>query len=269
MSTLQSWMAMRREDVSPQIITALIDGLGRNGKPKHLNKAEELYELYIESNPSLHYKFKIPSLVSLLSSCRIHNDIKRAERIFNKVNTDFKQKNQNSITAPMHVLLCNIYGQNKEFEKANQMRQIMRKDKAGISWIEMNGVTHTFTANDHSHPMNNAIVKEREILKTELKAFGHIFDASVIHTQTLQLRGKESIEDQLCGHSEKLALIYGLIMTQSSQTPLVIAKNLRICKDCHNVMKVVSEIRNRQISVRDNNRWHIFESGQCSCNDWW
>lgn len=33
-------------------------------------------------------------------------------------------------------------------------------------------------------------------------------------------------------HSEKLALVYGLISTPPG-TPLVLGKNLRVCEDCH------------------------------------
>ena len=34
----------------------------------------------------INYKFKINALKSLLSSCRIHNDQKRGQRIFDKIN---------------------------------------------------------------------------------------------------------------------------------------------------------------------------------------
>ena len=90
-----------------------------------------------------------------------------------------------------------------------------------------------------------------------------MFDKNVI---SRELNKNESIEDQLCGHSEKLALIYGLITTQPG-TELVIGKNIRMCKDCHNAIRLISKIRNRKISVRDAERWHIFENEQCSCND--
>ena len=92
----------------------------------------------------------------------------------------------------------------------------------------------------------------------------YIFDKNVI---SRQLNNNESIEDDLCRHSEKSALIYGLIMTQPT-TPLIIAKNLRVCKDCHEATKLISSIRNRRISVRDKNRWHVFQNGKCSCNDY-
>ena len=40
------------------------------------------------------------------------------------------------------------------------------------------------------------------------------------------------------------------------------------CKDCHEATKVISKIENRRLSVRTKNRWHHFENGQCSCNDY-
>eukprot|EP01084_Bolivina_argentea_P162152 282214_1 len=170
----------------------------------------------------------------------------------------------------MYVLLSNIYGQNKHFDKVNRIRTFMKnkniKKQPGISCVEINGETYTFQAGDinKSHVMYNELIKEREILKNELKNYGHIFDESVI---TRELNENESIEDHLCGHSERTAIIYGLLMTAPG-TPIIISKNLRVCKDCHNATKLISKIRNRKLLVRDKHRWHIFENGQCSCNDY-
>ena len=66
---------------------------------------------------------------------------------------------------------------------------------------------------------------------------------------------------------EKLVIGFGLISTPPG-TPLLITKNLRVCPDCHNVTKFISKIRNREITVRDSNRFHHFKNGKCSCNDY-
>ncbi|CAM8982956.1 unnamed protein product [Rhodiola kirilowii] len=65
-----------------------------------------------------------------------------------------------------------------------------------------------------------------------------------------------------------LRVAFGIIST-SSQTPLRIVKNLRICNDCHSSMKLISKIYERRIIVRDRKRFHHFEDGSCSCQDYW
>ncbi|RYR17978.1 hypothetical protein Ahy_B03g062626 isoform C [Arachis hypogaea] len=45
--------------------------------------------------------------------------------------------------------------------------------------------------------------------------------------------------------------------------------NLRICWDCHEVAKMISKLFYREIIVRDRNRFHHFEDGQCSCKGYW
>ncbi|KAM3395301.1 pentatricopeptide repeat-containing protein, mitochondrial [Capsicum galapagoense] len=75
-------------------------------------------------------------------------------------------------------------------------------------------------------------------------------------------------EQALMYHSERLAIAYGLISTPA-RTTLRIIKNLRICGDCHNAIKIMSKIVGRELIVRDNKRFHHFRDGKCSCNDYW
>lgn len=55
----------------------------------------------------------------------------------------------------------------------------------------------------------------------------------------------------------------------SAESSLTVAKNLRVCGDCHQWSKLISKIWNRELIVRDANRFHIFKDGKCSCNDHW
>ncbi|KAK9221261.1 hypothetical protein WN944_009687 [Citrus x changshan-huyou] len=73
-----------------------------------------------------------------------------------------------------------------------------------------------------------------------------------------------------CGHSEKLALAFGLIST-SPGSPLRVIKNLRMCGDCHSATKYVSkaEKREREIIMIDHYRFHHFVDGVCSRGDHW
>ena len=75
-------------------------------------------------------------------------------------------------------------------------------------------------------------------------------------------------EQLLCEHSERLALVYGLLHSAEGQ-PLTIFKNLRVCGDCHNATKHASKVLGRKLTVKDANRWHVFEHGTCSCGDFW
>lgn len=79
---------------------------------------------------------------------------------------------------------------------------------------------------------------------------------------------QEAKEKALMYHSERLAIAYGLISTPA-RTTLRIIKNLRICGDCHNAIKIMSNIVGRELIVRDNKRFHHFKSGKCSCGDYW
>ncbi|KAK7363961.1 hypothetical protein VNO80_12246 [Phaseolus coccineus] len=79
---------------------------------------------------------------------------------------------------------------------------------------------------------------------------------------------EEEKEKALQYHSERLAIAYGLISTPP-RTTLRIIKNLRICGDCHNAIKIMSKIVGRELIVRDNKRFHHFKDGKCSCGDYW
>lgn len=79
---------------------------------------------------------------------------------------------------------------------------------------------------------------------------------------------EEDKETALNLHSEKLAVAFGLISTVPG-VPIRIVKNLRVCNDCHTATKLVSKLYNRELIVRDRNRFHHFTNGSCSCGDFW
>ncbi|GJS71538.1 pentatricopeptide repeat-containing protein [Tanacetum coccineum] len=57
--------------------------------------------------------------------------------------------------------------------------------------------------------------------------------------------GLEEKENALSYHSEKLAVAFGLLSINDENTAIRVNKNLRICGDCHEVMKLVSEAYKR------------------------
>ncbi|CAH8361925.1 unnamed protein product [Eruca vesicaria subsp. sativa] len=79
---------------------------------------------------------------------------------------------------------------------------------------------------------------------------------------------EEAKEQALLYHSERLAIAYGIICTPPRKS-LTIIKNLRVCNDCHNFIKIMSKIIGRTLIVRDNKRFHHFSDGKCSCGDYW
>lgn len=82
---------------------------------------------------------------------------------------------------------------------------------------------------------------------------------------------EEHKEEELYYYSEKLALVFALLSASDLNCQLDavrIMKNIRISPDCHN-MKLASQLLQREIFVRDSNRFHNFKKGFCSCNDYW
>ncbi|KAI5010731.1 hypothetical protein ZWY2020_012868 [Hordeum vulgare] len=68
-------------------------------------------------------------------------------------------------------------------------------------------------------------------------------------------------------HSEKLAVPFSLLNTVDVE--IVVMMNLRVCGDCHSLLKMASAIANRVFLVRDSSCFHRFEVGACPCQDYW
>ncbi|CAF1407090.1 unnamed protein product, partial [Adineta steineri] len=67
--------------------------------------------------------------------------------------------------------------------------------------------------------------------------------------------------------SERLAIAWNFV-SKPNTSRIQLGKNLRICGDCHSAIKLIANIRQCEIVVRDANRiHHFFKNGQCSCNN--
>ncbi|EOY05698.1 hypothetical protein QUC31_016636 [Theobroma cacao] len=167
-----------------------------------------------------------------------------------------------------HVLLSNLFASTGRWEEADLVRKEMKdvgiKKGAGCSWITVKNEVHTFQAKDTSHEMNSKIQEMLAKLRREMKSAGYIADTNFA---LYDLEEEEKISE-VGYHSEKIALAFGLIVIPPG-VPIRITKNLRICGDCHSAFKFMSGIVGREIIVRDNNRFHRFRDGQCSCRDYW
>eukprot|EP01018_Ginkgo_biloba_P039368 Gb_08569 [translate_table: standard] len=199
---------------------------------------------------------------ALLSACRVHCNVELGEYAAKHI---FELEPEN---AGYYVLLSNIYAAAGRWSDALKVRTTMKerglKKNPGCTWIEVNNRVHAFLVGDKSHPQSEKISAMLESLSAQIEVAGYVPDTSfVLHD--VDEAEKEYI---LCGHSEKLAIAFGLINT-SPETPIRIAKNLRVCGDCHSATKFISKIAGREIIVRDANRFHHFTDGLCSCGDYW
>ncbi|XP_061370591.1 pentatricopeptide repeat-containing protein At5g50990 [Gastrolobium bilobum] len=196
---------------------------------------------------------------ALLSACRTHRKKELGEVAIASIS---------GLESGDFVLLSNMYCSLKNWDNAERVRQMMKmggvRKKRGKSWIELGDSIHRFNAADQSHAEMEVIygVLEGLIQRAKLEGFTPLTDLVLMDVS------EEEKEENLKFHSEKLALAYG-VLKSSPGTKIRISKNLRICQDCHNWIKIVSRILNREIIVRDRIRFHQFEGGFCSCGDYW
>jgi pentatricopeptide repeat protein len=229
----------------------VVDALSRAGR---LEEAESLIGTMDQPD--------VVTWTALLGGCRWNNDIERAERAAeNLIKLDPHR-------ASTYVLMANIYAVAGRWDEVKAVRMRMKNNGIekipGQTWIEINEKVHSFLVDDKSHELMNEIQAELKIVYDEMRESGYIPNTTfVMHSMN-----EAEKEYHLCSHSEKLAIGLGLISTPPG-TPLLITKNLRVCPDCHSATKAISKIRNREITVRDANRFHHFKNGECSCKDYW
>jgi pentatricopeptide repeat protein len=230
----------------------MIDLLGRSGK---LKEAVNL----VNSIP-----FEADGSVwgALLGAARIHKDVELGQKAADMLFTLEPDK------SGTHVLLANIYASAGMWEKAANVRKVMKfsnvKKEPAISWIEVKDKIHTFIVGDRNHSRSDEIYAKLDELNELLSKAGY---SPIIETDIHNVEQSEK-EKLLYHHSEKLAVAFGLIATPPG-APIRVMKNLRVCVDCHTFLKFVAKIVSRQIVVRDINRFHHFKDGSCSCGDFW
>ncbi|XP_008808560.1 pentatricopeptide repeat-containing protein At2g27610 [Phoenix dactylifera] len=199
---------------------------------------------------------------TLLGACRVHRNVSLGELAAKKLIS----------LEPMHsaayVLLSNIYAAAGKWEERANIRKLMDerkvKKEAGCSWIQVKNKVHSFIASDRNHPLSELIYAKLEEMMIRLKKEGYHPNLDfVLHDME-----EEHKEAMLAQHSEKLAIAFGLLTTPRG-TPLQIVKNLRVCGDCHTVIKMISALEGREIVVRDSNRFHHFRNGSCTCGEYW
>ncbi|XP_039055944.1 LOW QUALITY PROTEIN: pentatricopeptide repeat-containing protein At5g43790-like [Hibiscus syriacus] len=230
----------------------LIDLLGRAGRVQEAK--EKLKGMPMKPNAILWR--------SLLGAARVHGNLQVGEVALNHL-VELEPE-----TSGNYVLLSNMYASIDRWEDVTRVRKLMKdhgiNKMPGSSLVEVDGAMHEFRVGDTTHPWTKRIYLKLEEIGRELQQHGHnprtkevLFDID-----------EEEKEDALAYHSERLAIAFALIASDST-APIRIVKNLRVCSDCHESSKLISVIYGRDIIVRDRIRFHHFKNGTCSCRDYW
>ncbi|CAL0325008.1 unnamed protein product [Lupinus luteus] len=195
---------------------------------------------------------------ALLSGCRIHHDVVLAEKVAEHI---FEQEPENT---RYYVLLASVYADAEMWENVKKFQEKIRKrgfeKNAGCSWLEVQGKFNIFVAGDKSHPQARMIDSLLKKLQMKMKNEGY----SPKMRYALFNADEKEKEVLLCGHSEKLAMAFGILNLPPGRT-IRVTKNLRVCGDCHEMGKFMSKTTRREIVLRDSNRFHLFRDGTCSC----
>ncbi|CAN7019725.1 unnamed protein product [Brassica rapa subsp. trilocularis] len=154
--------------------------------------------------------------------------------------------------------LVSGYMNNGEMEEAKKVFDEMPKknESTGCSWTEVGDKAHTFAMGD-IHQEQEAIVKFLDEWDVLLREDGYNPDCDAEEGERV---------DSLSGryHSERLAVAYGLLKLPEG-VPLRVLKNLRVCRDCHAAINLISKVKEKDIILRDAKRLHHFKNGECSC----
>ncbi|XP_030486660.2 pentatricopeptide repeat-containing protein At2g15690, mitochondrial-like [Cannabis sativa] len=201
------------------------------GKSGHLNEAEE----FIEKMP---FEPTFEVWEAIRNFARIHGDLELEDHVEELlVSIDPSKVNEDKIPLPQ------------------------RKRSSVTNMLEEKNRVSEFRC---SSPYKEEAYQKLKGLNGQMKEAGYVPDTRYV----LHDIDEEAKEQALQYHSERLAIAYGLISTPP-RTTLRIMKNLRICGDCHNAIKIMSKIVGRELIVRDNKRFHHFKDGKCSCGDYW
>ncbi|CAL0316345.1 unnamed protein product [Lupinus luteus] len=230
----------------------LIDLLCRAGRLKEAE--EKLAEMPMKPNAV--------SWRSLLGAARLHRNINIGEVALKHL-IELEPE-----TSGNYVLLSNMYASIGRWNDVKRVRMMMKdhgvKKLPGSSLVEINGTMHEFLTCDKTHPCSEEIYLKIVEINRRLRDYGYKARTSDVLLDVEE----EDKEGVLSYHSERLAIAFALIASAST-LPIRIIKNLRVCGDCHDITKLISAAYQRDIIVRDRNRFHHFHDGTCSCLDYW
>ncbi|KAK9673619.1 hypothetical protein RND81_12G179100 [Saponaria officinalis] len=199
----------------------------------------------------------------LLGACSIHGNIEMAEEVKLKISELEPSCFED------HIVLSNLYATKGKWKDAAAMRRSMSslgiKKTPGWSMIEIGRLMYTFVAGgEQDENSEQAYQKLKEIMLRIKVEGGYVPQTDNV----LYDVADEEKTYAVSRHSEKLAVSFGMLRMPEGSVIRVV-KNLRICRDCHTVMKLVSKIYSVEIVIRDRSRFHSFKGGLCTCKDYW
>uniref|UniRef100_M8BVU0 DYW domain-containing protein n=1 Tax=Aegilops tauschii TaxID=37682 RepID=M8BVU0_AEGTA len=222
-------MMAQKYGITPRMehYISMVDLLARGGF------LDEAYQ-FIQTMPM---KADVRVWGALLAACRVHKNIDLGKQVARMIQKLGPEGTGN------FVLLSNIFSAAGRFDEAAEVR-IIQKEKGfnkspGCSWIEINGSLHAFIGGDRSHPRSPEIYQELDNILVDINKLGYQADTSFV----LQDLEEEEKEKALLYHSEKLAIAFG-VLTLSEDKTIFVTKNLRVCGDCHTVIKSQETIDN-------------------------
>lgn len=224
---------------------SMVDMLGSAG---HLDEALEFTEK-MPVEPS------VEVWETLMNLFRVHGHLNLGDRCAELVELLDPSRLSEQSRAGLVPVKTSDLSKEKEKEK---------KKLDGQSPLAMRMRVHEYRAGDRSHPDHEKLYSLLGGLKHQMKEAGYHPETKFV----LHDIDQESKEEALMSHSERLAVARGLLNTPARTTMRVI-KNLRVCADCHNAMKIVANLVGREFIMRDAKRFHHFKDGVCSCRDYW
>ncbi|GAB4843586.1 hypothetical protein Ancab_013551 [Ancistrocladus abbreviatus] len=229
--------------------TCVVDMFGRVGRLDEAYKLAKSIE--VEQNQG--------ALLwgALLSASRLHGRVDIAAEA-SKWLMESKQQ-----VAAAYVTMSNAYALAGTWDDVNSTRSEMKrmgvKKEPGCSWVEIKDSVYVFYAGDvASCARGSEVLSLLKELGKMMKEKGHVGVSTGLVFVDVEEEAKEEI---VALHSERLALGFSLISIPSGVT-IRIMKNLRMCGDCHEAFKLISNIVNRDFIVRDINRFHYFANGK-------
>ncbi|KAI6686781.1 hypothetical protein NL676_032694 [Syzygium grande] len=198
-------------------------------------------------------------LRALLDGCRIHREVKLGKRIIEQL------CELEPLNADNYVLQSNWFAHHEKWDMVNKFKGMMNdmglKPQQAYSWIEHRNKVHVFGTGDVSHPRSEKIYWQLEQLMEKMRNKGPLRD--------LDFSLHDVDEERECipmAHSEMLAVSFGLISNQAGTT-IRVTKNHRVCYSCHDALKAISKLEQREVIVKDLHRFYHFRDGLCSCCD--
>lgn len=199
---------------------------------------------------------------ALLTASRIHKNMHLAKLAAEQLLAMEPEKINN------YAVLFNLYISSGRRDDAHKVIETLKRKglyiDAACSWVTVKKKDHRFFFKDSLHPWSAEIYWRLDALMKEIKEIGYVAEGGEL------LPDIHPDEQKISGvyHSERLAISFGLIST-STHTSLRVTQSHRLCRDCHQVLKFVTKVTNREIVVRDGSRFHHFKLGICSCGDYW